>query len=193
MCCQKAGHRDEQLRPHIIDPVTEEPTLASHDRVLTLESKVRRLQHLLLATLGLTAIGVLAITSWIECSEVTFESITTRRLIIESHTGDPWLVAEEVLHEPDEPDMGGNQWITIGKNPSTSKLKCWLDGRGGIQLWIADGKDRERISFAVRGGPEDMASLALRHPEEGIAPAFSASSCNEACRKRLADGQRVLD
>ena len=120
-----------------------------------------------------------------------FDTITTRKLVVQSHAGDPWLVAEDSIAEPEQPHLGGTQLLKIGRRASS--FNCWLDGRGGIQMWMNDGYDRERISWIVRGGPMDMASIELRNPEPDADVPFSAFSCNAYCREQLALGERVLD
>jgi len=167
------------------------------ERFAALESQVRTLKRMLVGVLSVFVVGgLLAATNFRAAGDLRgksaeFDTVTARKLVIESHAGNPWLVVEESLHDPDEPGIGGNQHIKIGRGASS--FNCWLDGRGGIQMWIKDGHDRERINFTVRGGPNDIAYMQLLHPEAGTKPAFEAFSCNEACREKIQQGHVVRD
>jgi hypothetical protein len=175
----------------------EEHRMSTDTRIESLETQVRTLKRMLFGVFGLVVVGgLLAATNFRAATEVRgqsaeFDTVTTKKLVIESHAGDPWLVAEEILVEPDAPEIGGNQLIRIGRR--SSSFTCWLDARGGIQMWIKDGDDRERMNFIVRGGPNDFASMQLLHPEAGTKPAFEAFSCNKAYREELEQGLTVGD
>ena len=162
-----------------------------------LRQQVRALKKMIGAIFGLMIAGWLVVfigvrgTTEIVGQAGEFDTITTRKLVIESHAGDPWLVAEESLVEPDMPERGGNQFLRIGRD--ASNFNCWLDARGGLQMWMKDAYDHERINLTVRGGPNDMASIKLWHPEPNAEAAFIAFSCNASCREMLERGEHVID
>ena len=77
-----------------------------------LRQQVRALKKMIGAIFGLMIAGWLVVfigvrgTTEIVGQAGEFDTITTRKLVIESHAGDPWLVAEESLVEPDMPERG---------------------------------------------------------------------------------------
>ena len=78
-----------------------------------LRQQLRTLKKMIGAIFGLMIAGWLVVFIGVPGTTESvgkageFDMITTRKLVIESHAGDPWLVAEESLVEPDMPELGG--------------------------------------------------------------------------------------